>query len=69
VVPARVEQGQELVDLEAVDQLGAALVVAEQALGEADHRLAQQTKRSSRCAILMLSSAFDRWTGIERARL
>lgn len=52
VVPARVEQGQELPDPEAVDQQEAALEVAEQALGEVDHRLALQDSRSSRCAII-----------------
>ena len=51
-VPARVEQGQELPDPEAVDQQEAALEVAEQGLGEVDHRLALQDSRSSRCAII-----------------
>ncbi len=40
VIPARVEQGQELLDLGAVDQQEAALEVAEQVLGAVDHRLA-----------------------------
>jgi hypothetical protein len=40
VIPARVEQGQELLDLGAVDQQEAALEVAEQVLGEADPKLA-----------------------------
>jgi hypothetical protein len=52
VVPARVEQGQELLDPEAVDQQEAAQEVAEQALGEVDHRLALQDSRSSRCATI-----------------
>ena len=52
VVPARVEQGQELLDLEAVDQQEAAREVADQALGEVDHRLALQDSRSSRCATI-----------------
>ena len=52
VVPARAEQGQELLDLEAVDQQEAALEVAEQALGEVDHRLTLQDSRSSRCATI-----------------
>jgi hypothetical protein len=52
VVPARVEQDQELLDLEAVDQQEAALEVAEQALGEVDHRLTLQDSRSSRCATI-----------------
>jgi hypothetical protein len=51
-VRARVEQGQELPDPEAVDQQEAALEAAEQALGEVDHRLALQDSRSSRCAII-----------------
>lgn len=42
VVPARLEQGQELLDLEAVDQQEAALEVAQQAPGEVDHRPALQ---------------------------
>ena len=52
VVPARVGQGQELLDLEAVGQQEAALEVAEQALREVDHRLILQDSRSSRCAII-----------------
>ena len=52
MVPARVEQGQELLDLEAVDQQEAAREVADQALGELDHRLALQDSRSSRCATI-----------------
>ncbi len=52
VVPARVEQGQELLDPEAVDQQEAAQEAAEQALGEVDHRLALQDSRSSRCATI-----------------
>lgn len=52
VVPARVEQDQELLDPEAVDQQEAAQEVAEQALGEVDHRLALQDSRSSRCATI-----------------
>jgi hypothetical protein len=52
VVPARVEQGQELLDPEAVDQQEAAQEVAEQARGEVDHRLALQDSRSSRCATI-----------------
>ena len=63
VVPARLGQGQELPDLEAVGQQEAALEVAEQALGEVDHRLALQDSRSSRCAIIhkFLSGAFHIW--------
>jgi hypothetical protein len=52
VVPARVGQGRELLDLEAVGQQEAALEVAEQALGEVDHRLALQDSRSRRCATI-----------------
>jgi hypothetical protein len=52
VIPARVEQGQELLDLGAVDQQEAALEVAEQVLGAVDHRLALQDSRSSRCATI-----------------
>jgi hypothetical protein len=56
VVPARVEpeQAEALLDLEAVDQLEVALEAAEAALGEADHKLAQQNSRSSRCATVSL---------------
>jgi hypothetical protein len=56
VVPARVEpeQAEALLDPEAVDQLEAALEAAEAALGEADHKLAQQNSRSSRYATISL---------------
>jgi len=46
VVPARLEQGRELLDLEAVDQQEAALEVAQQALGEVDHRLCKMVGRA-----------------------
>jgi hypothetical protein len=48
VVLARVEQGRE--QAEALPNLEAALEAAEAAPGEADHRIAQQNSRSSRCA-------------------
>jgi hypothetical protein len=49
VVLARVEpeQAEALLDLEAPE-------AAEAALGEVDHRLAQQNSRSSRCATVSL---------------
>jgi hypothetical protein len=67
-VLARAEQGQEpeqaaaLLDPEAVDQLEAALEAAEAALGEADHKLAQQNSRSSRCAPISFAKHFTSGT-------
>jgi hypothetical protein len=58
VVLARVEQDREqaeaLLDLEAPE-------AAEPALGEVDHRLAQQNSRSSRCAIIFIAKHFHMW--------
>lgn len=55
------EQAEALLDREAVDQLEAAPEAAEAAPGEADHRLALQNSRSSRCAPISLTKAFHIW--------
>lgn len=53
-VLARAEQAQGPEQAEALLDLEAAREAVEAALGEADHRLAQQSSRSSRCATVSL---------------